>query len=166
MASSINGIIARENNEEDFLSHKNWLTFIDLAHKAGCTIWGRKTQEIVGNWEDKYLQDIADVTKVVVTANKDLNLEQEYIQANSPKDALEKLESKGFKEVILTGGSKLNTSFASENLIDEIILNIEPVIIGSGIPLFSPQVFDLKLELLGTNKIGDSIVQLQYKVLK
>ena len=42
------------------------------------------------------------------------------------------------KSVVVTGGSKMNSSFAKSGLIDEVILNVEPVIIGEGIPLFDP----------------------------
>lgn len=41
MATSVNGVIARENNEEDFLSEDNWDTLFQLANKSGCIIWGR-----------------------------------------------------------------------------------------------------------------------------
>ena len=32
MAMSLNGYIARENGDEDFLSHENWNTFCELAN--------------------------------------------------------------------------------------------------------------------------------------
>lgn len=164
MAASLNGIIARANNEEDFLSDENWKTFVELTRKTGCIIWGRKTHEVVKTWEQGYLNDIASITKVVVSSDKNLELEAGYVRANSPKDAVEKLENLGFKEALLTGGSGLNTSFAKERLIDEVILNFNPVLIGRGIPLFSPQEFDLKLKLIETKKITDNIVQVHYEV--
>jgi len=37
-AISINGIIARENNEEDFISHENWKEFIRLSKEIGCIV--------------------------------------------------------------------------------------------------------------------------------
>jgi len=67
---------------------------------------------------------------------------------------------------LLIGGSSLNTAFAKENLIDEIILNIEPIIIGKGIPLFSIDDFDLPLELISTEKNNSGIVTIYYKVKK
>ena len=165
MAISLNGIVARENNEEDFLSHDNWKTFVELAHKTGCIIWGRKTHEVVRTWGEEYLKDIVGATKVVVSANNNFELEDGYIRAASPKDAVKKLENLGFKEALLAGGSGLNTSFAKERLIAEIILNIEPVLIGRGVHLFSPEEFDLKLTLIETEKITADIFQVHYKVL-
>lgn len=166
MAISANAIIARENNKEDFLSHDNWITFAKLAKKAGCMIWGRKTHEIVRKWEKEYHDDIRNVTKLVVSADPDFRLEAGYHPAKSPEEALKLLRSKGFREVILTGGSMLNSSFAKAGLIDEIILNVEPVVVGRGIGLFFPAEFVLRLKLLGIKKIGRGIVQLHYRVVK
>ncbi len=166
MAVSLNAIIARENNEEDFLSEENWNTFIEIAHKTGCIIWGRKTQEVVNEWEDEYLNDIKSVKKIVVSRNQDFEQGKEFDYVNSPREALEKLEKDGHTEVVLSGGAHLNSAFAKEDLIDEIILNIEPVVIGKGIPLFSPNDFDIKLAFIDFKKLSEKLVQLHYKVVK
>lgn len=166
MAVSLNGIIARENNEEDFLSEDNWKTFVELSHKTGCMIWGRKTQEVVLGWEKEYIDALKEIKKVVVSSNLSLTLGENYILASSPQDALNKLSAEGFKEVILTGGSILNSSFAKENLIDEVILNVEPAITGEGIPLFAPSEFDLKLKYIDSKEISDQIIQLRYSIIK
>lgn len=165
MAMSINGIIARENNEEDFLSHANWKTFIEFGKATRCFIWGRKTQEVVKTWEPEFHRDIKDFTKIVVSSDKDYNPGHGFIKAESPGEAINKLKELGFKEVILTGGSKLNSSFAKRGLIDELIYNIEPVIIGKGIPVFSPEAFDLKLKLLSFKELKNSLIQLRYEVV-
>lgn len=164
MAISLNGIVARENNEEDFLSNDNWGTFVELAYKTGCIIWGRKTCEVVQSWDKKYSESLSDVKKVVVTTDKDILLDEGYIKADSPRSAIDILTKRGFSEVILSGGSKLNSSFAKMNLINEIILNIDPVIIGKGIPLFDSEEFDLKLSLLKSKRIARDTVQLRYRV--
>lgn len=166
MAISANGIIARENNEEDFLSRKNWNTLVELAHKAGRMIWGRKTYEVVQTWEKEYQEEIKDVKKVIVSSDPDFDPGESYELVSTPKDAIKKLSGEGFSEAILSGGAKLNTSFAKDSLIDEIILNIDSVIIGKGIPLFLPDNFDLDLKLLGTKRFGKNIVQLHYEAGK
>lgn len=166
MAMSLNGIIARESNEEDFLSHKNWETFVELAHLTGCMIWGRKTHEVVKTWEKSYLDEIGDITKVVVTSRSDYAVGDGFERAASPEDALELLEQQGFKSVILTGGSRLNSSFSKKGLIDEVILNVEPVVLGKGIPLFAEDEFEARLDLLGVKRLDEGLVQLHYKVLR
>ena len=166
MAMSLNGMIARKNNEEDFLSHDNWLNWLDALKETPSIIWGRKTHEIVKNWPKSYFDDIKNTFSVIVSSDKTYKLEDQFVLADSPKRALEILEKKGFEEVLLTGGSKLNTSFAKEGLIDEVVLSIEPVIVGEGIPLFDPSLFDLKLEPINITQAKGNTMLAQYKVVK
>lgn len=165
MAISANGIIATKSGNEDFLSHANWIQFVSLAKKVGCFIWGRKTYEAVIKWEGDYLNDLDGVKKVVVSTSK-LELNSGFTLVNSPGHALETLAKEGFKEAIITGGSTLNSEFAKRKLIDEVIFDVNPSILGEGIPVFSSSDFELKLELMEVEKIDDGIIELHYKVKK
>lgn len=53
-----------------------------------------------------------------------------------------------------------------ENLVDELYLDIEPVIFGSGMPLFAVADFERKLQLIETKKLSVDELQLHYKVMK
>ncbi len=165
MAVSANGIIATKEGNEDFLSHGNWIRFVKLVNKVGCFIWGRKTYEAVIKWEGDYLNDLNDAKKIIIS-HHDLKLKEGFILAHSPKEALHRLESEGFKEVILSGGASNNSEFAKRGLIDEVIINIEPYILGSGIPLFSPQEFEFRMKLLSTKQLKKDITRLHFKVIK
>lgn len=165
MAISANGIIATKEGSEDFLSHDNWLQFVKLAKRIGCFIWGRKTYESVIKWEGDYLKDLRGVKKIVISRSQ-LKLEEGFELANSPEKALKKLKDKGFAEVIVTGGATINSEFAKRGLIDEIIFDVNPSILGEGIPIFAPEDFEMKLKLLEVNKVGNNIVELRYKVKK
>lgn len=112
------------------------------------------------------MKDIKNFKKIIVSKNANFNLEENFELASSPEDALKKLTSEGFNTALIVGGSTLNTSFAVNGLLDEIILNVNSVIIGEGILLFSPKDFILKLELLGTKNITKDIIQLRYRVIK
>jgi len=166
MAMSINGIIATPDNKEDFLSHANWNEFVKIVQKRGCLIWGRKTYELVRKWDQSYLDPFKNIVKVIISRDKSLKLDQGFILADSPQNALKLLKDKGFKEVILTGGSTNNSAFGKLGLIDEIILDIEGVIVGKGIPLFNPEEFELKLQLKSVKKVTENILQVGYKVLR
>lgn len=165
MAVSVNGIIATKEGSEDFLSHGNWIQFVKLVNKVGCFIWGRKTYEAVIKWEGDYLNDLNDAKKVIIS-HSDLQLEEGFILAHSPEEALQKLENEGFKEVILTGGATNNSEFAKRGLIDEVIFDVNSVVIGEGIPVFAPTNFEMKLQLLSSENVSDDILELHYKVLK
>src|SRR3989344_2491873 len=128
MAISLNGIIARENNEEDFLSEINWTSMVSLAKKFRCIIWGRRTHEVVKTWDQHYHDDLKDIRKIVISKDVNFNTGRDYILVDSPKEALDLLKKERFENALLSGVSGLNASFAKEKLIDEIILNIEPVL--------------------------------------
>ena len=167
MAMSLNGIIARKNGDEDFLSHDNWNSFSELVKSFQNFIIGRKTFEAVKKWNDGYnFDDFKDAVKVVVSSDQNYKLDDGHRLASNPKEALEILKENEFNNVLITGGAGLNSSFAKANLIDEVILNVESVIIGEGIPLFSSNDFDLKLKLVDIKKLPNDIVQLHYKVTK
>lgn len=153
MAMSLNGMIAGKNGNENFLSHTNWESFGELAKKHGCFIIGRKTYEAVQKWPDYNFNDIDAQLKIVVSNNKDLKLNPPFLLADSPKDTIRKATDLKFPSVILTGGSTINMAFLTENLIDEIILNIEPAIVGSGIPLFAESVLEKRLSFISSEKI-------------
>lgn len=166
MAISLNGVIATSENKEDFLSNDNWNEFVNAVEQTKCLIWGRKTYELVRNWDKKYLDSLSGFTKVIISRDPNLRLDDGFTLAASPEEAIKILSEKGFTEAILTGGSKNNTSFAKLGLIDEIIVDVEGVVVGKGIPLFDPEDFVIKLEFIDSKKISPNIVQLHYRVIK
>ena len=166
MVIPANGIIAGENNEEDFISHDSWQAWLEILRQYGCVIWGRKTHQVVKTWPKSYFDDIKGIKVVVISANPDYEVSAGFELASSPEAALKTLKKQGFKSVVLTGGATLNTAFAKLGLIDEVILNVEPIIEGKGIPLFKPEVFELKLELIEMKKSKGKTIQLHYKVVK
>lgn len=167
MAMSVNGIIATETDDEEFLSYESWERFCELAREFRNFIIGRKTYETVKKWDYGYnFDDLAGVEKVVISQDKNFQLEEGYILANSPQDALTKLSKKGFEKVLVTGGASINSAFVKANLLDEIILNIEPVFVGKGISLFAPQDFETKAKLISMDKSTSGIIILKYTILK
>lgn len=165
MAMSLNGYIAKEDGSEDFLSNENWKKFCALAAECGNFIVGRKTYEAVKSWNEGFgFDDLKGIKKVVISRDQNYRLDAGYTLAVSPKDALQKL--KDSKCALVVGGSTINTLFIKDNLLDEIILNIEPAIIGQGIPLFSKDDFYKKLELVSSEHSKSGVVTLKYKISK
>ena len=165
MAVSVNGMIATPSGSEEFLSHENWLEFVKLTKRVGCFIWGRKTYENVITWDKSYLKQLENVKKVIISTSK-LDLQKGFVQAKSINEALYLLNDWGFKEAIVTGGSITNRNFALKKLITEVILYINPSILGLGIPVFNPADFVLKLKLTSVKKISENIIEVRYNVLE
>jgi dihydrofolate reductase len=134
--------------------------FATRAHRSGNFIAGRKTFDgFRANGADKAFQGI-DI--VVVSASA------EEIQGvkvvRSPKEALNYLESRGHQVALLTGGETLHNSFLEEDLIDEVVFTIAPVLEGGGLQLALPRGQYKNVLLSEFIHLGNGVVQLNYKI--
>lgn len=167
MATSLNGIIAGKNGDEDFLSDDNWRYFSEMVGSFRNLVIGRKTFESVRKWNNDYgFDDFKEAVRIVVSRDTQYDPGEGYVPASDPKTALEYLKQKGFDAVLIAGGSGLNSSFISKHLIDEIILQINPVIVGQGVPLFSPDDFECDLKYVSAKQLRSGMLRLQYEVIK
>jgi dihydrofolate reductase len=162
MAISTNGIIAKSDDDTSWISKEEWDSYSLATRTAGCLIVGRRTYHILTNQPE--FAELKDVKIVAVSEEDFTTLAPNHFVAHSPKEALDLL--KDSKEVIVAGGGTLNASFLAENLVDEIYLDIEPIIIGQGIPIFKDKDFEHKLKFVGQKKITDNEIQLHYQVNK
>lgn len=164
MGMSLNGYIAGEDNNENFISDDCWKAWIETLQKHGCVVFGRKTHQNLLTWPKRYVKDLKGIKGIIVSTNSDYQVSRGFELANSPQAAISLLEKQGFVTMVLTGGSTLNSVFAKLGLIDEVILNVESIIVGKGIPLFKPEDFELKLELIEMKQSKGKTIQLHYKV--
>jgi riboflavin biosynthesis pyrimidine reductase len=67
---------------------------------------------------------------------------------------------------LLVGGGALNAAFAAANLIDEVVLTVEPYLIAKGITLFASSDFDMKLRLTGVETLSGGRLRVSYLVDK
>ena len=159
-------ILPGPDGSEDYSSHDGWLEFTAAAELHNNFVIGRKTLDIVEQqYEGFGFDDIHCKYKVVVSRQPDLKLDSAYTQATSPEDVITKLQDE-VDVVWLVGGSEINAAFAKAGLIDEVILTIEPHIIGKGISLFAPANFDLDLSFRKVEQISGDRLKITYAVKK
>jgi dihydrofolate reductase len=165
MAVTPNGMIARENDATDFVTKTEWKSFDRASRKAGNIVMGRRTFEIV---RDDGQFPFKERLNVVMTRKKTRNKwgKDVVFTAASPRGVVGMLRRRGFKTVFVGGGGKVNSAFMRAGIVDEVFLDVEPSIIGKGIPLFAGAAFEKKLRLVGTRKLSPNEIQLRYKVVK
>ncbi|MDR7131758.1 dihydrofolate reductase [Algoriphagus sp. 4150] len=126
------------------------------ALEAGNIVMGRKTYEIFNDGK------VFDGLDVVVVSTESILAEVQT--ARSPREALDYLNLKGYSSAFIIGGVTLANAFLAQNLIDEMVINIEPYL-EEGLKLKSSEGKFQNLQLLGFKEIEKSgIVQLHYKL--
>ncbi len=78
-----------------------------------------------------------------------------HFTAQSPDELIGRLKAEG-KRVWIVGGSQIIDLVRKKQLVDEYILNIAPVILGDGIPLFRPGEEE-KLVMDGVQNFGQFV---------
>jgi dihydrofolate reductase len=76
--------------------------------------------------------------------------------------ALAEIQHRGFNRVWIVGGSKLASLFMQHRLIDDYIVSLIPIILGSGISLYSA-VPEQQLMLIDTKRYASGALELWYQ---
>lgn len=167
MSISPNGLIARENGDESWLPSENWTDFLELAKSMNNIVMGREAYQQVTTRYKKYNFDNVECEhKLIVTRDKTFMTLNGYSIVYSPEQAVQYMEEKGVKTMLLIGGGNLNSSFIKAGLIDEIQLTICPYIIGEGRPFIGPDDFDLPLKLASHEEVPEGRIRVRYEVIK
>lgn len=156
MAVSADGFIAGTNDDVDWVGDDSWGSYLAFVKSCDTVIVGSRT---FGMMEaDEFVEG---VKYLVATHDNNLDTgdyEKLSIQAAADMPQAEKIG--------VVGGGELNGSLAKMGVIDEVILDVEPVLLGQGKQLLGSQDATLELKLLATKQIGESTVQNHYEVVK
>ncbi len=68
----------------------------------------------------------------------------------------------GGKNLWVVGGGNVASQFAAAGLLDEVLLTVVPVVIGTGKPLFDERLPGGAMKLLGTRTFANGMVELRY----
>ena len=161
VASSLDGYIARENGDVDWLPEPSVSGYDAFYKSVDTVIMGKTTYEQVltfGSYPYKNKKSF-----VFSRTNRDNDDNVEFV-SDIAKFVDDDFPGAG-KNIWLVGGSQIIASFLKQRAIDEIIITVIPVLLGKGIPLFMNLKKETKLELIKTEKFGQ-LVDLHYKVLK
>lgn len=166
MAMTVDGIIAKDKNQNaDWTSKADKKAFVAETKKHGAIIMGDTTFEVMGARPlPGRLNLILSFTPEKYKA-KEIPGELEFYKG-TPEEILKFLEAKGYQSAVLGGGAGTNAAFLAANLVDEILITVEPKIFGRGLNFTEGKNLELNLELLEVNELGDNAVQLRYKIIK
>ncbi|MGO4373729.1 dihydrofolate reductase family protein [Paenibacillus sp. 2TAB19] len=136
--------------------------FATHVKMTGNFIVGRRTFEAMrGNGGPGPFADI----DIVVVSKNTWDIEGVTV-VRSPQEALAYLQQKGHTTALISGGADIHNSFLSEDLVDEVIFNVAPVMEGKGLNLLIDQDnYRFKqVRLMDCKTIGGDVVQLRYAI--
>lgn len=165
IASSIDGYIATKDHSVDWLSvvedGEEDYGYNEFYNNIDAIVMGRKTYDFIlqhSDWPYAGKQSFVFTSQKLITDRKDI----EFLHGDI-KTGFNKIISSGHNNIWLVGGGLLNTEFLNNNLIDEIILSIIPIVLGEGIPLF-PKANQQVLKFIQATNYKSGLVQLKYEI--
>jgi dihydrofolate reductase len=161
MAVSANGLISNKRNIPDWLSEEFGQDFIAVSQKAKAVIMGKTTYNFLA---PDHLPLSNEGTLAVLTHDVSAKPAQSNVifTDKNPRDIAAMLESKGHSEAILIGGTTTASEFVRAGLVNEVILVVEPVLFGSGLPILKDVDQEYRMSLHNVKKLNDHTIQLHY----
>ena len=174
LATSLDNYIARKDGGADWLRWNKEVAEISakFMKTVDALLIGRKTYEVMlASGQTSYpgaKNYVFSRTKKHVTSIKQRLSEKteknvELITSNAA-DFVQRLKQEKGKGIALFGGGELAKSLFEADLIDEIVLNVHPIILGSGIPLFHEMKQQIDLQFLSARPLKNGGVVLSYRV--
>src|SRR5437660_9622201 len=177
LANSLDNYIARKDGGSDWLHWSKEVAEISASFMktVDAILIGRKTYEVMlafdqtsypgaKNYVFSRSKKKRDALKKNLVAKKKKAFKNvEVISADATKFVLELKRKKG-KGIVVFGGGELAKSLFEADLIDEVVLNIHPVLLGSGIPLFHEMKKQIDLELLECKILEGGYLAVTYRI--
>lgn len=168
IACSLDGYIAREDGSIDWLTKYDNNPETDYGYSEfyssiGTVLMGRKTYEQVlgfGNWL------YAEKKTYVFTRQKEPLRQEKNVEfvSGNVGEFVRRLKESTNEDIWLVGGSQLIKVFLEEDLVDDMIIFIVPIILGGGIPLFDRIGKEIRLKMTNTERYESGLVRIEYKV--
>lgn len=166
IATSIDGYIAKKEDGLDWLEtfsppldnphedygHKKFMSTIDAL------VMGRGTYKIASSVE---IWPYPGKRVIVLSSTLTSVCKEAELFSGNIIPLVEKLYKEGVKHIYVDGGVTIS-QFMNARMIDHITLSIIPVILGSGIPIFSNILHESWCQLISSKAYSNGLVQLQY----
>jgi dihydrofolate reductase len=178
MHVSLDGFVAGPNGEIDWVQFDDALSedVQNLVNTADTALFGRVTYQLM----ESYWPTVADsptATKHDLDHSRWLNPAPKIVFSRTLRNVqwrntrivkdhigeeIARLQKQPGKNLILFASPTLGSTFMNLDLIDEYFFNINPIVLGKGIPLFGEQSEMHKLKLLGSKIYENGVVSLRY----
>ena len=164
IAASLDGYIAKANDELSFLDQVAQegedYGYADFIKTVDTVIVGRKTYDKVISMGYPFPHTDKDTYILTRTPRPAMGSVKFY--TGDIKSLVVKLKSLKGGTLFCDGGGEIVRELMAHGLIDEFIISLIPVIIGSGTKLFQDGIPEQDLELVSVKSFEKGLVQLHY----
>ncbi|KYG73112.1 dihydrofolate reductase family protein [Roseivirga echinicomitans] len=167
IATSLDGYIAKPNDD---------LSFLKLVEKEGedygyeqftdtidTLIIGRKTYDYVLKEIGSSHYDNGQRDVYVITRTQRPSAGRTTFYTGSLTDLVKQLKSENGKNIYCDGGAEVINELLKNDLIDEFIISVVPVLLGNGTRLFKDGRPEQLLEFVTAKTFDTGLIQLHYK---
>ncbi|MEP7272667.1 MAG: dihydrofolate reductase family protein [Acidobacteriota bacterium] len=167
IAATVDGFISREDGSFDCFptEGEHVSDYLASLKEYGAVLMGRKTYEVglrVGEIDPfPFLKSYVFSRTIGESPNPRVEIIRENVA-----DFVRQLKSEADRDIYLCGGAGLATELFRADLIDEVILKLNPLLLGSGIRLLAEIGRHIDLELIGSSVYKSDVVLLLYRVKK
>jgi dihydrofolate reductase len=134
--------------------------FLNHARRTGNVVIGRRTFDLMAGGGSA--EAFAGVD-VVVLSRQRRDLSGGH-PVGSPEEATRLLADRGHTEALLAGGPTAYHAFLEGDLVDELIVNITPVLTGAGSDLTPGGAKSTALRLVDLRRLSEGETQLHYQL--
>lgn len=166
VANSLDNYIARPDGGVDWLDWDDEVSAIiaEFWKTIDTVVMGRKTYEIALRSGTSAYPGVRNIIfSRTLTQAPDPNVE---IVSADADGFIRDLRNQEGKDICVMGGGDLARSLFASELIDEVHLNIHPVLLGSGVPLFHGMNRHIDLALIECRPLKNGCVVLSYRVVR
>lgn len=150
IATSLDGYIATKEESVHWLDEteaEGDNGFAAFYETIDTVIMGKKTYDWVMNQELEEFPYKGKSCYVYTNSTNAVDNEDVTFVQGEVNGLIHQLQQQPGKDIWIVGGGELLHHYIKENLVDEYIITIAPIILGSGIPLFKELKSNINLKL-------------------
>jgi dihydrofolate reductase len=181
MHTSLDGFVADVNGDLSWVQHDDDIFAYVTEHmsRVDTALYGRTTYQMMeGYWptvpknpestqrERNHANWVEKIEKVVVSRSLEkVTWNNSHVIKNNLAEEILALKKKPGKNIMIFGSPRLTHSLLGLGLIDELLINVNPILLGAGLPLFQGIKDKTKLALVSSKIFQVGVVGLHYKKL-
>lgn len=167
IATSLDGFIARSDGRVDWLDNIPNPNQLDYGYEAflasiDTTLMGNNTYRTILGFGGEF--PYADKINYVFSRSEQADTTFVRVITADPASFVQSLKSSSGGAIWLIGGGQLNTHLLNARLIDEMIITVAPIILGTGIPLFESHALETQWITVRTKSFDTGLVQSTYRL--